>query len=177
MEISGNSDDLKELLVFQILAAFGQLFCLWMMNWHKVAIIGCMIATVLLFIGWVIDWLYLSKKIILDEHGCTFVSARKTRTFSWEDINLQYVKNSAFLFGDAEIPSEGIILSSKPISKPEYVGALTYCRFTHPGASVFIRFTSSQDDLKRTSAKFVYGGFAANKDEILCLLRQKIDNL
>ena len=147
------------------------------MNWNKVAIIGCIILTVLLFIGGIIDWLYLNKKIILDEYGCTFVWKKKTRTFSWEDIYLQYVENSAFLFGDAEIPGAGIILSSKPISKPEHIGAMTYCRFTHPGASVFIRFSSSQDKLKRTSAKFLFGGFVANKEEILCLLKQGKGNL
>ena len=54
---------------------------------------------------------------------------------------------------------------------------MTYCRFTHPGKSVFIRFASSQDKLKRTSAKFVFGGFVANKDEIICLLKQVRDDL
>ncbi len=177
MEISSNSDDLKELLFCQILEVLILLAIPWLMDWHKVAVVGCVILTAFLSIGAVIDWLYLSKKIILDESGCTFVCGRKTRTFSWEDIHLQYVENSAFLFGDAEIPGAGIILSSKPISKPEHIGAMTYCRFTHPGKSVFIRFASSQDKLKRTSAKFVFGGFVANKDEIICLLEQVRDDL
>ena len=172
MEISSHSDDLKELLFGYILAVSGQLFFLWMMDWHKVAVVACVIITVILLIEVVIDWLYLSKKIILEKNGCTFVRGRKTETFSWEDIHLQYVENSAFLFGDAEIPGAGIIFSSKPISKPRHIGALTYCRFTHPGQSVFIRFTSSGDNLKRTSAKFVFGGFVANKDEIICVLKK-----
>ena len=177
MKISSNSDDLKELLFYQIFAVIGQLFFLWLMDWNKVAIIGCIILTVLLLINGIIDWLYLNKKIILDQYGCTFVWKKKTKMFSWENINLQYVENSAFLFGDSEISGEGIILSFKAISKPEHVGAMTYCRFTHPGASVFIRFASPQDKLKRTSAKFLYGGFVANKEEILCLLKQGKGNL
>ena len=177
MEISSNSDDLKELLFFQILATLGQLFFLYLLDWHIFAIIACIIITILILIGMIIDRLYLNKKIILDQYGCTFVWKKKTRIFSWEDIHLQYVENSAFLFGDAEIPGAGIILSSKPISKPEHIGAMTYCRFTHPGASVFIRFSSSQDKLKRTSAKFLFGGFVANKEEVLCLLKQVRGNL
>lgn len=172
MEISSNSDDLKELLFSQILVTLGQLFFLYSLDWHIFAIIACIIITILSLIEMIIDRLYLNKKIILDQYGCTFVWKKKTRTFSWEDIYLQYVENSAFLFGDAEIPGAGIILSSKPISKPEHIGAMTYCRFTHPGASVFIRFSSSQDKLKRTSAKFLFGGFVANKEEIICLLKQ-----
>ena len=66
---------------------------------------------------------------------------------------------------------EGVILSAKPISKPVHIGAMTYCRFTHPGTSVFIRFSSPFDRLIRTSAKFVYRGFVAEKDEILSFLR------
>ena len=172
MEISSNSDDLKELLFFQILATLGQLFFLYLLDWHIFAIIACIIITILILIGMIIDRLYLNKKIILDQYGCTFVWKKKTRIFSWEDIHLQYVENSAFLFGDAEIPGAGIILSSKPISKLKHIGAMTYCRFTHPITSVFVRFTSSQNDLKRTSSHFLFGGFAANKEEIICLLKQ-----
>ena len=49
-----------------------------------------------------------------------------------------------------------------------------YCRFTHPSTSIFIRFSSPLDRLARTSAKFIYKGFVADKDELLEVLKEII---
>ena len=172
MEISGNSADLRQLLVLDVLAVIAQVFLLFVLSWNIIAIIGFIILDCLLLIVGLVDWIYFSKKVILDVDGCTFASIWATEKFTWEEINVQYTNNSSFFFGDSEISGEGIILSVKPISKPAHIGAMTYCRFTHPGTSVFIRFSSpSFDRLIRTSAKFVYRGFVAEKDEILSFLR------
>ena len=171
MEVSGDVNDLRQQLVFAILVVIAQEFLLFAFSWNVVVIIGCIILDILLLLVGLVDWLYLSRKIILDAYGCTFVSSRGTKKFSWEEIHLQHTENSSFLFGDSEIPGEGVILSVKPISKPVHIGAMTYCRFTHPGTSVFIRFSSPLDRLIKTSAKFVYRGFVADKDEILSFLR------
>ena len=173
LEVSGNVDDLRQLLVFAILAVIAQVFLLFALSWNVVVIIVCIILDILLFIAGLVDWLYFSRKIILDAYGCAFVSLRATKKFTWEEIHLQHAENSLFLFGDSEIPGEGIILSVKPISKPMHIGAMTYCRFTHPCTSVFIRFSSPFDRLTRTSAKFVYSGFVADKDEMLDFLRRR----
>lgn len=171
MEVSGNVADLRQLLVFDILAVIAQVYLLFVLSWNEVVIIACIILDIfLLFVG-LVDWLYFSKKIILDAYGCTFASIRATKKFTWEEMHLQYTDNTAFLFGDSEIPGEGVILSANPILKPMHIGAMTYCRFTHPSTSVFIRFTSPFDVLTRTSAKFVYGGFVADRDEVLGYLR------
>lgn len=172
MKINGSLDDLRESLVYDILAVIAQVFLLFATSWNVVIIILCGILNVFLVATEIIDWLYLSRKIILDAQGCTFVSSRATKTFTWEEINIQYTKNSSYLFGDSEIPNEGVILSAKPISKPARIGAMTYCRFTHPCVSVFIRFASPLDELKRTAGKFVYMGFVADKEEILSFLRE-----
>lgn len=172
MEVCGDVVDLRQLLVFAILAAIAQVFLLFALSWNEVVIIVCIILDVLLFIVGLVDWLYFSRKIILDAYGCAFVSLRATKKFTWEELHLQHTENSSFLFGDSEIPGEGVILSVKPISKPVHIGAMTYCRFTHPCTSVFIRFSSSFDRLTRTSAKSVYRGFVADKDELLDFLRR-----
>ena len=171
MEVSGDVIDLQQLLLFLVLAVIAQVFLLFALSWNIVAIIACMILDVLLLLDGLIDWLYFRRKIVLDAYGCTFVSGRRIKKFTWEEMHLQYTKNSSYLYGDSEIPGEGVILSVKPISKPEHIGAMTYCRFTHPGTSVFIRFSSPFDRLIRTSAKFLYRGFVAEKDEILSFLR------
>ena len=172
MEIKGDVRDLRELLFYDILVVIGQVFLLFVLSWNVVAIIGLIILDILLLPAWLVDWLYLSRKIILDECGCTFVSSMGIRKFMWEEMHLHHTKNSSYLYADSEIPGEGIILSVKPISKQMRIGAMTYCKYTHPRMSVFIRFSSSFDRLKRTSGKFVFGGFVADKDELLGFLKQ-----
>lgn len=164
VEISGDVDDLRQLLFYAILAIMAQIFLFFMLSWNIVVIIVCIILDILLFLVGIVDWLYFNKKIILDAHGCTFVSNRVTKSFTWEEIHLQYTENSWFCFGDSEFTGEGVILSCKPISKPAHIGAMTYCRFTHPRSSVFIRFTSPYDGL--ATAKFYYKGFVIDKDKI-----------
>lgn len=171
MEVSREVNDLRKQLVFAILAVIAQVFLLFALSWNAFVIIVCIILDFLLLLVGLVDWIYFSRKIILDAYGCTFVSSWGTKKFTWEEIHLQHTENSSFLFGDSEIPGEGVILSAKPISKPVQIGAMTYCRFTHPGTSVFIRFSSPSDRLIRTSAKFLYRGFVAEKDEILSFLR------
>lgn len=167
MEISNCIDDFRELLVYLVLVIIAEVFLCFVVSWNTVAMIACIILDIFLAIYYRIDWLYLSKKIILDENGCTFISGGGTKGFTWKELYLQHIENESFLFGDCEIPSEGIILSSKPIAKPAYIGPMTYCRFTNPSTSVFIRFTSSSDKFKKTAAKFVYRGFTANKSDVL----------
>jgi len=169
MEISGSTDDLREQLVFVFLTVIAQAFLLFVLSWNKVAIVICVILDIILATVCLVDWLYLRRKIILDANGCTFVSIRAAKKFTWKEMHLQHLENSSFLFGDSEIPGEGIILSTKPISKPAYIGAMTYCRFTNPCVSVFIRFASPAD-VKRAAAKFVYQGFVADKHEVLPFL-------
>lgn len=170
VQVSRDVTDLRQLLVFAILAVIAQVFLLFVLSWNKVVIIVCVILDILLLIVGFVDWLYLNRTIVLDEYGCTFASIWSTKKFAWEEIQLQYTKNLSFLFADSEIPGEGVILSVKPVPKSVHIGAMTYCRFTHPSTSVFIRFASPLDRLKTTSAKFVYGGFSADKDELLGLL-------
>lgn len=172
MKISNCTDDFNELLVFFIIAIVAEVFLCFVLSWNSIVIIVCIILDIFLAIHYYIDWLYLSRKIILDENGCSFISGGGAKRFTWKEIYLQHVENSSFLFGDCEIPGEGIILSDKPISKPTYIGAMTYCRFTNPRASVFIRFESSSDHLKikRSAAKFVYQGFTAEKKDVLSFI-------
>ena len=175
MQISNCIDDFRELLVFLFVAIVAEVFLCFVLSWSDIVIIACVLLDVLLAISYGIDWLYLSRTIILDENGCSFISNGGAKRFAWEEIYLQHVENSSFLFGDCEIPGEGIILSDKPISKPEYLGAMTYCRFTNPRTSVFIRFESSSNcqKIKRAAAKFVYQGFTAEKKDILQFVRTK----
>ncbi len=168
VEVCGNFAELRQqLIVFGILTVMAQAFILFALSWNVIVLVVCIILDCMLLINKIVDWLYFSRKIILDANGCSFVSIISTKKFTWEEINLQHTKNSSFFFGDSEIPGEGVILSSKPISKPMHIGAMTYCRFTHPRTSVFIRFTSDFDRTKKNFAKFVYKGFVADKDELL----------
>jgi hypothetical protein len=164
MEISGNTNDLKALLFFDLLAVIAQVFLLFILSWNIVAVIACVVITIFLLIDGYINWTYLNRKILLDATGCTFVSSKTANRFTWDEMYLQHSANSSYLFGDSEIPGEGIILSAHPIHKPTAIGAMTYCRFTHPGTSVFIRFSSPLDASPKNAAKFVYGGFVTDKD-------------
>lgn len=171
MEISSDISDWKEILFFEFLAIAAQLFLLFVLSWNIIAIIACTIITVFLVLDGYTNWLYLNRKILLDNIGCTFISSKTVSKFTWNEIYLQRSENSSYLFGDSEIPGEGIILSAQPIKKPAGIGAMTYCRFTHPSTSIFIRFSSPLDQTKRTAAKFVYGGFIADKDALLSFFK------
>lgn len=170
MEISGSVDDFRAKLLFTVLAVTAQVFLLFVLSWNIVVIITCISLSIFLLIELFVDWLYFSRKVILDACGCTFVLGRATKNFKWEEIHLQYTDNKSFLFGDSEIPGEGVILSTKPISKPVNIGAMTYCRFTNPSTSVFIRFTAPFDKFRISYAKFVFRGFVADKNEVLSFL-------
>ena len=172
MELSSDLTVFRKLLFFAVFAVIAQVFLLFVLLWNYMAIIVCIVFDLLLLIAALIDWLYFSRRIILDGYGCSFVSFGVTKKYTWEEINIKYTDNTSFFFGDSEIPGEGVILSVKPISKPVNVGAMTYCRFTHPRTSVFIRFSSPFDSYKKNFAKFVYRGFVANKNKILSLLRR-----
>lgn len=173
MVISANQSDLRGLIVYCLLAVIAQVFLLCVLNWNEVVIAVCVIVDFMLLLNGIADWLYFSRRIILDVYGCTFASIGATQVFPWRDIYIQYVDNVSFLFGDSEILGEGVILSAKPISKPTHIGAMTYCRYTHPSKSVFIRFGSPFDKAINSSAKFIYKGFVADKGEILTILNRK----
>ena len=169
MEISSCIDDVREQFVFLVLAVIAEVFLCFLVSWSRFAIFACVILDVFLVNNFCLDWFYLCKNIMLDEQGCTFVTSRRTKTFTWKEIYMQHIDNTSFLFGDSEISGEGIILSSKPISKPTYLGAMTYCKFSNPCTSVFIRFESAPDrfKVKKSAAKFVYQGFSAEKKDVL----------
>ena len=171
IKIAGNVQDLIESLVFVILAVIAQVFLLFVLSWNVVVIVVCIILSVILLITAIVDCLYFSRTVILNADGCTFISFFTTKKFSWENIYLLHTKNSSFFFGDSEFSGEGIILSVKPISKPLHIGAMTYCRFTHPSTSIFIRFTTPIVRTKEACAKFIYAGFVADKEDISHLLQ------
>lgn len=170
MEIPNCMDDFLELLLFSPLVILAEVFLCFVLSWDLLAIIVCVILDIFLIVNYLMDWIYLSRKIILDQHGCSFVSKTGIKSCSWNEIYLQYVENTSFLFGDFEIPGNGIILSTKPLSKPTYIGAMTYCRFNNPSGSAFIRFVTAPDNVKRKAAKFVYRGFTANEYDLLSFL-------
>lgn len=170
VKVFANGHDLRQLSFFMILSVIAQVFLLFVLSWNIVAIVVCAILSIVILIFGFVDWLYFNRTVILDKYGCTFVSFLSQKKFSWDDIYLLQTENSSFFFGDSEIPGEGIILSAKPILKPLHIGAMTYCRFTHPSISVFIRFISPLEQLNKTTAKFIYTGFVVEKEEILSLL-------
>lgn len=171
MRVSKCADDFREILVYAVIAIVAEVFLCFVLSWHTIAITICSILNLALSVVYTVDLLYLCRIIILDETGCSFAVGKYKKVFSWNEINIQYVNNSSFRFGDSEIPGEGVILSANKISKPRYIGAMTYCRFTHPFTSVFICFGSSPSNIKKNSAKFVYGGFFANRAELMDFLK------
>ena len=171
VKIFGGVHDLRQLLVFDFIAVIAQVFLLFVLSWNIVAIVVCIILSILILTFGLVDWLYFNRTVILDACGCTFISFFGTKKFSWESIHVLLTDNSSFFFGDSELPGEGVILSVKPISKPLHIGAMTYCRFTHPSTSVFIRFITPLDQQKKTYAKFIYTGFSAYKEDILSFLQ------
>ena len=174
MEINRTDSDLKQLLFCVILAVIAQGVLLFATTFNVIAIIACVILDILVLIVDLAEWSYFSKKIILSADGCTFVSGKTTKKFTWEELYVQRTKNDAFFFGSGEISCEGVIISGKPISRSERIGAMTYCRFTHPRISVFIRFSSpSVDEAIKKSGRLVYRGFVADKTEILDLLKTR----
>lgn len=167
MELSNCKDDLHELLFFLGLTIVAEVFLFITMSWNAVVIIVLMIMNIFLLYDFAMSWYYLNRTIILDEYGCTFVFQRSKEHFTWNEIYVQQTENTSFLFADSEIPGRGVILSTKPLSKRKNIGALTYCRYTNPRTSVFIRFRSSNDGIKKAAAKYVYQGFTANENDIL----------
>lgn len=173
MEILGCADNFQESLLGLLLIIISEVFLCFAVLWNEIAVFLCVMLDIFIFIIYLVDWFYFSRKIIINETGCTFSSKMRSKKYTWQEINIKYIDNTRFLFGDSEIPCKGIILSAKPISKPAYIGAMTYCRFTHPRISVFVQFGTPSDILKskRTSAKFIYGGFCANRSELMDFLK------
>lgn len=172
MEIPNCIDDFRKTLVFLPLVAIAEIMLCLTLSWNLFAVIACVIWDILLCANCLVDWIYLRRTIILDRTFCIFISGKRVNRFSWQEVNIQYVDNTGYLFGDSEISGPGVIISTKPIQKPTHIGAMTYCRFFHPNASVFIRFISEFDSLKISSAKFVYQGFSAEKSEIMAFLKE-----
>ena len=142
MEISGSISDLQKILFYSILAVIAQVYLLVVLSWNKTAIIVCIVLDIVLLLAGIIDYLYFSRKIILDVSGCSFVSRRATQKYTWRELYVQHTENPPYVFKDGEIPGEGVIISKHPIPKPLRIGAMTYCRFVHPSTSVFISFIS-----------------------------------
>lgn len=171
MKISNCIDDFKTSIAWSVMAFIGEIVCCLALSWNMFAVYTFIIINVILLLNCIIDWLYFGRSFILDSTGCMFVFGKHTRKYTWTEIHIQHIKNNGYLFGDSEIPSEGIILSTKPISKSPWLGAMTYCRFRHPFACVFIRFHSQLDTYPKTSAKHVYQGFDADENEITEFLK------
>lgn len=171
MRICKCVDDFREMLVYAVLAIAAEVYLCFVLSWHTAAIVGCAVLNLVMFIGYTVDFLYLCRTILLDKTGCSFAVGKYQKIYTWQEINIQHVKNASFLFGDSEISGEGVILSTHKIAKPKYIGAMTYCRFTHPFSSVFIRFGSDPGDRKKKSAKYVYGGFYAERSELMDFLK------
>lgn len=170
MKIQNCTKDLWGQLFYYVLAVIAEVFILVVCEYQCVILLVCLLLDVCLVASWVIDWCYFGRKIILDKKGCTFIRNKSRNTFDWAEVNVQYYSNNRYSFGDAEEPGEGIILSVNPIRKPEHIAAMTYCRFSHPATSVFIRFDSKLCNSTHNTAKFVYKGFYAQKCELLDFL-------
>ena len=169
MEISAHPGDLQQLWFYLIFGEIGMVLMMFILSWDIVAV--CILSVCALFLGCnaYVEWLYFSRKIVLAEDGCSFISARGTKKYSWEELHLQYVEDELSFSFDDRFPGAGLILSDKPISKPKCIGEQMYCLFVHPTTSVFIRFKSSFDDPKSEMRywKFAYRGFVADKNQIL----------
>ncbi len=166
MEIYKCTDDLQEVFFSDILAIIGVIFLCSALSWNIIAIVASAAIILMTFVGTFIDWLYLSRRIVLDEVGCTFISGKRKKRFTWQEMNVQYVDELSVLFADCEIAGDGVIISANPISKSTYIGAMTYCKFTHPFTSVFIRFGPSPENIKKAAGKFIYGGFFQNRSDL-----------
>ena len=173
MEIETCNDDLQKSIFYAFLAVIAQVFLLAILSWHKIAIIGCVVLSIILGLSLFLDYLYFSRKIMLDASGCAFVSKRTTRKYTWEELYVQHTENPPYLIQDGEISGEGVIVSCFPIPKTLGVGAMTYCRYKHPSASVFIRFISPDeaDKIIQKAGKLIYRGYIADKDQLLAFLK------
>lgn len=177
MELSKVDNDLKDTWEIAILDVIGiVIFILIAHPWNIfimniLAVIECVLIGTLGIILTLLDWIYLGRRIILDEAGCTFVVNGKTKKYAWKELHILYTKNT-FCFGDSEPQGEGIIISVNPISKSEKISAITYCRSKHPATSVFIRFSTFDVELKRKkiAGKRVYMGYIADKETVFSFL-------
>lgn len=167
MEIINCKEDLQELLLYLALLIASEACLFVAVSWNVVAIILVLFLNIFIMYDFAASWCYLNRRIILGEQGCSFVYCNREYFFTWNEIYIQRVDNSSFLFGDCEMPGNGVILSTKPISKPKRIGAMTYCRYANPRTSIFLRFRSSYDNTKKTTAKFVYRGFSTNESDVL----------
>ena len=172
IEIPACKDDLRIQLFYSVLLIAGQVFLFFVLDWHIIPIIVFALVDLSWFVGMVRDWLYFGRSFILDECGCTVVSKGKSQKYAWEDIYLQHTKNTSFTYGDSEIAYDGYILALHPISKPKRLGAMTYCRYTHPRTSVFLRFASTDVDRRiKTAGKVFLRGFVIREEELYSLLK------
>ena len=164
-------DDFRESLVWLSIGIIGGIAFCWILEWNMFAVYICIVLGILLGIDCMIDRIYFGRTIILDDTGCSFVIGNHSAKYDWSEIIVQRVSNNDYLWGNSEIPGEGIILSNKNIQKPKHIGAMTYCRFAHPFCSVFIRFQSDSENHPKTAAKRMYQGFCVDRNELTALVK------
>lgn len=118
MEISNCAEDFQEELVYLVIAINAEVCLCFVLSWNMIAIIACIIINIPLSILYYMDWVYLSRKIVLDELSCTFILNTSTRRIPWNEMNIQHITDTSFLFGDSEIQARASFFLPNQFQNP-----------------------------------------------------------
>lgn len=111
--------------------------------------------SVLLCVLYIRYAMVFSKKLIIDESGCTVCFLFYKKQYRWDALTVRRVEKYSKLSGVNLRSRGGVIFSARQIKKPSWMNPAVYSFFVHPLSTFFLLF-----EYKRTKGTayipFVY---------------------
>lgn len=170
MVISPCKTELQLQCLYWFLGLIAGVYLGWVLAWNPFAASGCIVIVFLTLCDVVHEVIYFGRTFTLDQNGYTISILGYRKFFSWNSVNCLYCDNQNWLLGDSERCNPGVIISIKPIHKPRYLGAMTYCRCYHPFSSVFLAFRTEKIDHPMRTGKQMFTGYIIDRDSIVNVL-------
>lgn len=135
-------------------------------SWAPAVVWGCLVLFILGFLVGLRDVLYFARMVTLDQSGCTFSLFRFQRTYSWKDLEVRLCSGHGPKFHDSDPGGAGILIHPRASRYGRRMAPMTWCRWHHPGTSVFLRFPD-----ERYIPAHICQGFTADQEALLALLQ------
>ncbi len=166
MKLEPRAEDLTIVFSNQLIILIGCLVLNPIFGWAPALVWGCLVLFILGFLAGLRDVLYFARTVTLDQSGCTFSLFHFQRTYSWKDLEVRLCSGYGPKFHDSDPGGAGILIHTCTSRYGRRLAPMTWCRWHHPGASVFLRFPD-----ERYIPAHICQGFTADRDALLALLR------
>ena len=163
MVIKPCEDDLISLFAIWPVIILCEVFAAVAGSFNPLFIGGMIVLDICLGISSLRDYVYLGRTIYIDREGCTFRVLGYSKKYNWDSLNVQICHADTFRFSDSDIAGPGLLIGPKAMRNSKHIAPMTYCRYRHPFSSVYIRYRTPKDDLRKVTGKTVYSGFTEDR--------------